>query len=191
MRKFILTGTPGSGKTAILRQLEVDGFSIVEEAATDVIALWQANGIPEPCKDVRFIDAIVTVQRQRQLRAANESGETQFHDRSAVCTAALARYLGFPITEALRAELARIDAEQIFERRVFFVQNLGFVSHTEARRISYEEALRFEQIHHKTYREFGFEIVPIDPASLADRVSRIKAFAASPEGPISRTEKRL
>ena len=39
MRRFILTGTPGSGKTAIIRQLELDGFSVVEEAATDVIAL--------------------------------------------------------------------------------------------------------------------------------------------------------
>ena len=36
MRRFIITGAPGSGKTAIIRQLELDGFSIVEEAATDV-----------------------------------------------------------------------------------------------------------------------------------------------------------
>jgi predicted ATPase len=38
MRRFIITGAPGSGKTAIIRQLELDGFSVVEEAATDVIA---------------------------------------------------------------------------------------------------------------------------------------------------------
>jgi predicted ATPase len=45
MRSFILTGTPGSGKTAIIRQLELDGFSVVEEAATDVIALGRARGV--------------------------------------------------------------------------------------------------------------------------------------------------
>jgi len=39
MKRFILTGTPGSGKTAILRQLEMEGYGVVEEAATDVIAL--------------------------------------------------------------------------------------------------------------------------------------------------------
>jgi predicted ATPase len=27
MRKFIITGAPGAGKTAIIRQLELDGFS--------------------------------------------------------------------------------------------------------------------------------------------------------------------
>jgi predicted ATPase len=33
MLRYILTGTPGTGKTAILRCLELDGYSVVEEAA--------------------------------------------------------------------------------------------------------------------------------------------------------------
>src|SRR5215472_7892194 len=127
MKRFILTGTPGSGKTAILRQLEVDGFSVVDEAATDVIALWQARGIDEAWKDVAFIDAIAGLQRQREMRAANEPGEVQFHDRSVVCTAALARYLEFPVTETLASELERIKTDGVFQRRVFFVRTLGFV----------------------------------------------------------------
>jgi predicted ATPase len=48
MKRFILTGAPGAGKTTILRQLELDSFSVVEEAATDLIALEQAKGIAEP-----------------------------------------------------------------------------------------------------------------------------------------------
>jgi len=39
MKRYALTGAPGIGKTAIIRQLEIDEFSVVEEAATDVIAL--------------------------------------------------------------------------------------------------------------------------------------------------------
>jgi predicted ATPase len=38
MKRFILTGAPGAGKTAIVHQLEIDGFGLVDEAATDVIA---------------------------------------------------------------------------------------------------------------------------------------------------------
>ena len=37
MKRYIVTGAPGAGKTAIIRHLEIDGFSVVEEAATDVI----------------------------------------------------------------------------------------------------------------------------------------------------------
>jgi predicted ATPase len=48
MKRFILTGAPGAGKTAIIRQLELDGFSVVEEAATDIIALEQTRGLAEP-----------------------------------------------------------------------------------------------------------------------------------------------
>ena len=58
VRRFIITGTPGAGKTAIIRQLELDGFSVVEEAATDVIAAAQAQGRVEPWTHPSFIDQV-------------------------------------------------------------------------------------------------------------------------------------
>jgi predicted ATPase len=179
MKRYILTGTPGAGKTAILRQLEADGYSVVEEAATDVIALEQAKGIAQPWTHPSFLDSIASLQKQRQLRAAHKSCELQFHDRSAICTAALAAYLGFPITAALAQELERIQSQQIFERQVFFIRNMGFMTPSEARKISFEESLRFEQIHEETYRGFGFEIVNIAPGNLADRVETILAKSSS------------
>jgi len=174
MKRFILTGAPGAGKTVILRQLELDGFSVVEEAATDVIALQQAQGIEEPWTHPLFIDAVVDLQRRR-LCASSELADVQFHDRSAMCTAALAAYLGHPISDGLSRELERIRTEAIFQKRVFFIRNLGFITPTEARRISFEETLRFERIHEETYRNFGYEIVSVVPGSLLDRVAAIKA----------------
>jgi predicted ATPase len=50
MRRFIITGAPGAGKTAIIRELELDGFSVVEEAATDVIADAPENRVYHPLK---------------------------------------------------------------------------------------------------------------------------------------------
>ena len=47
MKRFILTGAPGAGKTAIIRQLEIDRLSVVEEAATDVITLEQARCVAD------------------------------------------------------------------------------------------------------------------------------------------------
>jgi predicted ATPase len=175
MKRFVLTGAPGAGKTAILRQLELDGFCVVEEAATDIIALQQAQGVAEPWTRPSFIDAVVDLQRLRQLRASCEPDTLQFHDRSAVCTAALAAYLGYPISEGLSRELERIKSEAVFQERVFFIRNLGFITPTEARRISFEETVRFERIHEETYRNFGFEIVSVEPGSLSERVAAIKA----------------
>jgi predicted ATPase len=176
MRRFVITGAPGAGKTAIIRQLELDGFSIVEEAATDVIAAAHAQGTAEPWRHASFIDAIASLQRDRQIRASHQLDEIQFHDRCVVCTAALALYLGYPVSPFLAGELDRIKKEAVYQTRVFFIRNLGFITPTEARRISFEETLRFEKIHEDVYRELGFELVSVAPGTLADRVHMIKDF---------------
>jgi len=175
MKRFIITGAPGAGKTAILRQLELDGFSVVEEAATDVIAAAQARGTPEPWTNPSFIDEIVHLQRDRQMRTACQPDEIQFHDRCVVCTAALTVYLGYSSSALLVAELERVKNEAIYQNQVFFIRNLGFIQPTEARRISFEETVRFEKIHEQTYRDFGFELVSIEAGGLMERVSAIKA----------------
>ena len=90
MKRYILTGTPGCGKTAILRSLELAGYLVVEEAATDIIALRHAQGIAEPHTHPTFIDDITNLQKHRQMRIA-DSAEVQFYDRSPLCTYALSR----------------------------------------------------------------------------------------------------
>jgi predicted ATPase len=174
MKRFILTGTPGSGKTAILRQLEFDGFGVVEEAATDVIALEQAKGIAEPWLNPIFIDKVVNLQRVRAVRGQSLPEQVQFHDRSPVCTAALARFLGYPPSETLSRELQHLEKERLYERRAFFIQSPGFVTPTEARRISLEEARRFETVHEQTYAAHGFDLIYIAPGSVLDRVAAIR-----------------
>jgi predicted ATPase len=174
-RKFIITGTPGAGKTAILRQLELDGFSVVEEAATDVLAAAHARGNGELWRHPSFINTIAQLQRDRQIRASYRPDEVQFHDRSVFCTAALAVHLGYGFSPFLKSELERVKKEGIYQNRVFFIRNLGFITPTEARRITLEDALRFEKIHEETYRDFGFEPVWVEPGSVMERVGIIKA----------------
>jgi predicted ATPase len=55
------------------------------------------------------------------------------------------------------------------------VQNLGFIANTQARRINMKDALRFERIHEETYRNFGFEIVPVAPGTPEQRAAAIKS----------------
>jgi len=177
MKRYILTGTPGSGKTSILRSLEVAGYLVVEEAATDIIALRQAQGIAEPHTRPAFIDDITNLQKHRQMRVA-DSG-VQFYDRSPLCTYALSVFLGFPISTTLADEMARIKKEQIYQKQVFFIENLGFCEPTAARKITFEDSLRFEKVHEETYNSFGYECIRVAPQRLSARMEQITRFVSA------------
>jgi predicted ATPase len=92
--------------------LECEGFGVIEEAATDVIALEQAKGVVEPWTDPCFIDLVVDLQKRRQLRVARAPDKVQSHDRSAASSAK------------------------------GFIRAAYFLFAAEARRITYEEARR-------------------------------------------------
>jgi predicted ATPase len=170
MKRYILTGTPGSGKTSILHALKSQGYSVVEEAATDVNALELMNGNPEPWMLPDFIDKIVRLQKQRQIKVSAYPYELQFYDRSPICTYALSRYLGYPPSASLLEEMERIERENIYQRQVFFIENLGFCEPTEVRKISFEESLLFEKIHTEIYTSLGYDLIKIAPEALSERV---------------------
>ena len=174
MRRYILTGAPGSGKTAILRQLEIAGHAVVEEAATDVIALHQALGTREPWRDPAFVDHVVDLQRRRQLATDTVARDVIFFDRSPVCTLALSRYLAVATSSGFLAEIDRTQVEDCYERTVFFIRNQGFIEPTAARRISFEDSLGFERIHEVAYRALGYELVEVPPAPLRARAGVIQ-----------------
>lgn len=95
MIRYIITGTPGSGKTSVIRARELTGASVVSEATTDLIAFRQTQGDQEPWKHPNFIDDIVRLQKHRQIDMCENYLELHFYDRSPICTYALALYLGF------------------------------------------------------------------------------------------------
>lgn len=174
MPRYVLTGTPGAGKTAVLRLLEVNGHAVVEEAATDVIALDNALGREEPWRDDTFIDKVVALQLQRQRAVRADTTATVFFDRSPVCTLALSRYLGFATSDLLAREVDRVLAGGVYETTVFFIRHQGFVRATDARQISFEDSLVFERLHEQTYRDLGFRLVEIPAGPLNDRVAQIQ-----------------
>ena len=176
VKRYVLTGAPGAGKTVILRHLELSGFGVVEEAATDLIALKQAQGVEEPWLRDSFIDEIAGLQRIRLLRSSKWPGGVQFHDRSIFCTAALSDYLGCPRSVTLSRELDRAATERWFQPEAFLIRSLGFVTPTAARRISLENSIRFERVHEVVYREFGFQLVWIEPGSPPDRANQIRDY---------------
>ena len=85
----------------------------------------------------------------------------QLFDRSPVCTLALAVY-------SVR--------DAVFDRRVFFVRLLGFITPTAARRIGLADSERFERIHEEVYRDLGYELVEVPPAPVEERLALLEGW---------------
>jgi predicted ATPase len=176
VRRYILSGAPGSGKTSVIKEMEQRGYIVVHESATDVIAAAQVKGIEKPWEEPCFVGDIATVQKERQV---NTHGELQFFDRSPFCTYALGSYLAqlqniqFQPPQVLSEEIDLCLAMRIYQPEVFFFESLGFIEHTAARKISYEDALIFEQIHKSIYQRFGFDLTLVPAVPVAERLNYI------------------
>jgi predicted ATPase len=179
LRRYVLTGAPGAGKTAITHALRERGYAVVPESATDVIAGEQARGVDEPWQHEDFCDKIVLWQRQRQTEPPPAPVEVQIYDRSPLCTLALARYLARPVTPVLAEEVARVIDERVYEHSVFFIRPLGFLVPSSARRISYPESLRFEAVHEQVYREHGYQLVEVPAAPITERAAAIDTYIST------------
>lgn len=181
MRRYVLTGAPGSGKTSVLTALQSRGYEVVQEAAASVIAGEQERGDDRPWARASFVDKIVALQRQRQrqLEPVPPRSGIQIYDRSPVCTLALSTYLGYPVSAALSAEIDRIERERSYDRRVFFVREIGFCEPTAARRITFEDSLKFERVHEQTYQALGYELVEIPAGDVTHRADAVEAYVAS------------
>jgi predicted ATPase len=179
MKRYILTGAPGAGKTTVLHALRDRGVATVAEAATDVIAGNQGRGVDEPWREDDFLDQITELQLRRLAVVPLGDPAVQVHDRSVLCTLALARFLGRPVPARLGRAVERVVREHVYEPAVFLVRPIGFVTPTAARRIGYAESLAFEGVHEQVYREHGFELVDVPAASVADRADAIVARLAA------------
>jgi len=137
VKRFILTGTPGSGKTSVIKELGKSDYAVIYEAATDVISIEQAEGLERPWEEHGFVGKIAHMQKERQM---NATGDLQFYDRSPFCTYALGKYLAywkgleFKPSPVLLDEIDRCLKNNVYQNKVFFFENLDFIEHTDARK---------------------------------------------------------
>jgi predicted ATPase len=179
MKRYILTGAPGAGKSAVLHALRDRGVATVAEAATDVIADLQGRGADEPWREDGFLEQITELQLRRLAAVPPGDPAVQVHDRSVLCTLALARSLDRPVPAELSRAVERVVRERVYEPTVFLVRPIGFVTPTAARRIGYAESLVFEGVHEQVYREHGFELVDVPAGPAADRAEAIVGWLAA------------
>jgi predicted ATPase len=174
IRRYVLTGGPGVGKTTIANYLkEMEGCGSIDEAATRIMKKEISEGVERPWEDPRFTQKIIAVQRaDREVVEDLYSDEDYlFFDRSPIDAFTYSLYHKETPDPDVIAEVA--EMVHYFNPTVFLVENFGECEQTAVRPESIEEAQLIERTIEESYRSLGFEIVRVKPGTVAERAQAV------------------
>lgn len=170
---FVITGGPSVGKTSIIKELEDMGEIICEEAATDIIATYQKNGILHPWEMDNFEVEVYLekVRREKEslYRADMLDKPFVFADRGLLDTLVYLETNNKLETneyEHVSGHLSSLDLSDYYEAVFFvephsgkeFIAEQGGVRHEDT-----NEAIRLGEEVRKVYQKAGIPTIVVPP----------------------------
>lgn len=174
-RRIVITGAPGSGKTAVLGALAHAGL-VVAEPARELIAEHRA-ATGEESLDHRpqvFVDRLVA--RSVEKYDAVDGSELALFDRGIPDCVAYARILGADPSGARRASETRRYDEMVFVLPPWE----GIYTTDDMRKMRFAAARPFHERLVDAYVELGYELVEVPPMEV-ERRARFVAVRAGLE----------
>ncbi len=168
--KYIITGAPGTGKTAIINALIEKGYNCAKEISREIIAEQLATGGDIlPWKDqIAFENHIATLRAQQYHKIPKD--KLCFFDRSSIdCIA----YLDANKIETT-TEIAEAIKECVFNKNVFIAPFWKEIYINDKERVEdIESAINIERSLIKTYEKLGYTLIEIPKTSIKERVDFI------------------
>jgi len=172
-RLHVLTGGPGSGKTTLIEALAKAGVATSPEVGRAVIReQLAAGGDALPWADQRAFAELMVVRDMAARREALAGGAVTVLDRGVPDVAGFLRVSGLPVPPHID-EAARTCR---YNRRVFIAPFWADIFTGDAeRKQSAEVAETTFTVMAETYRDYGYELVELPRAPVADRVAFVRA----------------
>ena len=167
-RRIVLTGGPGSGKTTLLEALATAGHATSPEAGRAIIRRQQAiDGEALPWKD-RALFAELMLDRELEAHARAESADGPvFFDRGVPDVVGYLSLCGLPVP----AHMERAAQDIRYDRRVFIAPVWPEIFGQDAeRKQDLDEARRTFDAMAETYPRFGYELIELPRAPVAERL---------------------
>ena len=169
---FVLTGAPGTGKSAILNRLGGE-FRCVDEPAREVIAEQRASGGRGTWDQDPSLFADLLLQRSiEKYEAERGSGQRVLFDRGIPDCVVYAMRAGADPAPSLNA----VDAFR-YERDVLFLEPWSEIYATDAERIlSFEDTVSFSDALRDVYGRSGYRLFIVPQAPVEARADFIRRF---------------
>lgn len=170
MKKFVLTGGHGVGKTSLLLALEMQGEYILREAASDYQRFQRANGIPFPSDHDDFEQNILEIHLRRESQIPSSISRV-FIDRGKPDHVVYSDIFHWPLPALLKQAALTTDYTKIFFVECFGAEWAEKVSAREQ-----EESRRIARELISIYEQLGYDVVRVPPGKLNERVQFILSY---------------
>ena len=169
-RRYIITGAPGTGKTAIINALMKKGYSCAVEISREIITeQLSIGGDILPWKNqIAFENHIANLRKEQYLNSSKNNN--YFFDRSSIdCVAYLmANKL------AITTEINQIIEQCVFNKEVFITPFWEEIYINDGERVEgIQEAINIENSLIETYKSLGYTLVKVPKLSVNERVNFI------------------
>ncbi|MBD3848194.1 AAA family ATPase [Bosea sp. SSUT16] len=176
-RFVVITGGPGSGKTTLIEMLAASGHAVMPEAGRAVIREQMAaggNGLPWADR-ARFAELMLAHDLRSHAAAKDQPGFV-FFDRGIPDIAGYLGLCGLPVPETIgrAAEACR------YRETVFIAPFWPEIFKQDAeRRQDPAEAKRTYEAMVATYPRYGYRLLELPRASVADRAAFVMRHLAA------------
>ena len=169
-RRYIITGAPGTGKTAIINALMQKGYSCAEEISREIIAeQLSVGGDILPWKNqIAFENHIAYLRKEQYLKSSGN--ENYFFDRSSIDCIAYLKANKLEITP----EITEITKQSIFNKQVFITPIWEEIYINDGERMEdIKAANNIEKSLIEIYKSLGYTLVKVPKLSVSERVNFI------------------
>ena len=168
---FVITGGPGSGKTTVLLELQKRGFRFAAEVARQIIQEQVRDGgsaVPWGNRE-RYTSLMLQRSIESYLQHT-PAAEKTFADRGIPDSLCYARLIRLEDESKIReaCDLYR------YAKRVFLAPAWREIYETDTeRKQDVAEAVRTAEVMARVYEEYGYEVMELPKASVAERADFI------------------
>ena len=171
IKRIVITGGPGSGKTTLIQQLEERGFNCLHEISREVTLRAQEEGIDQLFLEdpLLFSQKLLEGRLEQFNEAVNHDSELLFYDRGLPDVTAYMDYLGTTYPESFD-----ITCKENLYDAIFLLPPWESIYIRDNERYeSYEEAEKICTYLLNGYQKYGYAVNIVPIGTVEERIDHI------------------
>lgn len=170
-KRIVITGGPGSGKTALINFLEQEGHFVIHEISRDVIREAQEQGIDQLFLEqpLLFSEKLLEGRLKQFHQGESCTSPTLFYDRGMPDVTAYMDFAEVSYPESFSNTCSAYKYDAIFVLPPWE----DIYQQDNERYESFEQAEKIFQFLKKGYEDYGYHVHEVPVGTIKDRVQYI------------------